>query len=90
LTADEWYARCPAFLAGLETLGQRYVVEIRRNIHGWFCDPRSETRAVYRDVETLCPCRAAIGNNASTGLPANGSRISIRTPRPADPTRRRA
>ena len=53
-TADEWYASCPAFLAGLETLGQRYVVEIRRNFHGWFCDPRSQTRAVYRDVETLC------------------------------------
>lgn len=54
LTADEWYASCPAFLAGLEALGQRYVVEIRRNFHGWFCDPRSQTRAVYRDVETLC------------------------------------
>ena len=53
-TADEWYASCPAFLAGLEALEQRYVVEVRRNFHGWFCDPRSETRAVYRDVETLC------------------------------------
>jgi SRSO17 transposase len=54
LTADEWYASIPDFLAGLETLAQRYVVEIRRNFHGWLCDPRSETRAVYRDVETLC------------------------------------
>lgn len=53
-TADEWYASCPAFLAGLEALQQRYVVEVRRNFHGWLCDPRSETRAVYRDVETLC------------------------------------
>jgi SRSO17 transposase len=53
-TADEWYASCPAFLAGLEALQQRYVVEVRRNFHGWLCDPRSQTRAVYRDVETLC------------------------------------
>lgn len=54
LTADEWYASCPDFLAGLEALQQRYVVEIRRSFHGWLCDPRSQTRAVYRDVETLC------------------------------------
>ena len=54
LTADEWYASVPDFLAGLEALPQRYVVEIRRNFHGWLCDPRSQTRAVYRDVETLC------------------------------------
>ena len=53
-TADEWYASCPEFLAGLEALQQRYVVEVRRNFHGWFCDPASETRSVYRDVETLC------------------------------------
>src|SRR5215207_2730441 len=52
--ADEWYSACPKFLAGLEERGQRYVVEIRRSFHGWFCDPRSETRAVYRAVETLC------------------------------------
>jgi SRSO17 transposase len=54
LTFDEWYAMCPEFLGGLEDLQQRYVAEVRRNFHGWFCDPRSETRSVYRDVETLC------------------------------------
>ncbi len=54
LTADEWYASCPEFLAGLEAMQQRYAVEIRRSFHGWLCDPRGETRAVYRDVETLC------------------------------------
>jgi len=54
ITADEWYASAPLFLSGLEELEQRYVVEVRRNFHGWLCDPHSETRAVYRDVETLC------------------------------------
>jgi SRSO17 transposase len=54
LTFDEWYSSCPDFLAGLETLKQRYIGEVRRDFHGWLCDPRSETRAVYRDVETLC------------------------------------
>lgn len=53
-TADEWYASCPEFLAGLEALQQRYVVEVRRNFRGWFCDPRTHPRAVYRDIETLC------------------------------------
>jgi SRSO17 transposase len=54
LTFDEWYSSCPNFLAGVEALEQRYVTEVRRNFYGWFCDPRTETRAVYRDVETLC------------------------------------
>jgi len=54
LTFDEWYTSCPNFLNGLETLQQRYVGEVRRDFHGWLCDPRSETRAIYRDVETLC------------------------------------
>ncbi len=54
LTFDEWYATAPKFLAGLEALQQRYVAEVRRSFHGWLCDPRCETRAVYRDVETLC------------------------------------
>lgn len=54
LTFDEWYTSCPEFLSGLEALEQRYIGEVRRNFHGWLCDPRSETRAVYRDVETLC------------------------------------
>jgi SRSO17 transposase len=54
LTFDEWYSRATAFLGGLETLHQRYVAEIRRSFHGWLCDPRCQTSAVYRDVETLC------------------------------------
>jgi SRSO17 transposase len=54
LTFDEWYATASKFLAGLEALQQRYVAEVRRSFHGWLCDPHCETRAVYRDVETLC------------------------------------
>ena len=54
LTFDEWYTTASPFLAGLEALNQRYVAEVRRSFHGWLCDPRCETRAVYRDVETLC------------------------------------
>jgi SRSO17 transposase len=54
LTFDEWYTSGPDFLAGLEALQQRYIGEIRPNFHGWLCDPRGETRAVHRDVETLC------------------------------------
>jgi SRSO17 transposase len=53
LTADEWYAGCPKFLAGLETRQQRYVVEIRHNFSAWSCNP-SETGAIYRDVAALC------------------------------------
>jgi SRSO17 transposase len=54
LTFDEWYTTASTFLTGLEALQQRYVAEVRRSFHGWLCDPRGETRAVYRDVETLC------------------------------------
>lgn len=54
LTFDEWYTTASTFLAGLEALNQRYVGEVRRSFHGWLCDPGCETRAVYRDVETLC------------------------------------
>lgn len=54
LTFDEWYTTASTFLAGLEALNQRYVAEVRRSFHGWLCDPRCETRAAYRDVETLC------------------------------------
>lgn len=41
-------------MSGLEALEQRYLGEVRRGFHGWLCDPRGETRAVSRAVETLC------------------------------------
>ena len=52
LTADEWYAQKPAFVSGLETRGQRFVLEIPRNFAVWLHDPRgSDTPA--KPVETL-------------------------------------
>jgi SRSO17 transposase len=54
LTADEWYSIASDFLAGLETLGQRYVVEVRRSFHGWLCDPHDHPQARYSPVENLC------------------------------------
>lgn len=54
ITADEWYAEKPAFLAGLEQRQQRYVVEIPRNLQGWLYDPGAEPRHPARPVEHLC------------------------------------
>lgn len=54
ITADEWYAAKPAFLAGLEQCQQRYVVEIPRNLQGWLYDPGAEPRHPARSVEHLC------------------------------------
>lgn len=53
ITADEWYAAKPAFLAGLEHRRQRYVVEIPRNLQGWLYNPGAEPRHPARPVEHL-------------------------------------
>jgi SRSO17 transposase len=54
VTADEWYATKPDFLAGLESRWLQYVVEIPRNLQGWFRDPGNEPRYASRPVEELC------------------------------------
>jgi SRSO17 transposase len=54
ITADEWYAEKPDFLAGLEARQLRYVVEIPRNFSGWLDDPGHEPRYRARPVEELC------------------------------------
>jgi len=54
ITADEWYAEKPAFLAGLEARHYRYVVEIPRNLQGWLYDPGAEPRHPARAVTHLC------------------------------------
>jgi len=53
ITADEWYAEKPLFLAGLEARQYRYVVEIPRNLQGWLYDPGAEPRHPARPVEHL-------------------------------------
>jgi len=53
ITADEWYAEKPAFLAGLEQRHYRYVVEIPRNLQGWLYNPGADPRHPSRPVEHL-------------------------------------
>jgi len=54
ITADEWYAQKPAFLAGLEQRGQRFVLEVPRNFAVWRHDPRSaKTDRPATPVESL-------------------------------------
>lgn len=40
MTADERYGMAQAFLVGLETLGQPYVVEVPRDVAGWTVCPK--------------------------------------------------
>jgi SRSO17 transposase len=35
IVADEWYGEKPSFIEGLEESGQRFVLEIPRNLMGW-------------------------------------------------------
>jgi SRSO17 transposase len=39
VVADEWYGEKPAFIEGLERLGQRFLLEIPRNLMGWTREP---------------------------------------------------
>ena len=41
VTADEWYGGKPPFVAGLEAMGQRFVLEVPRNLTGWSHAPAS-------------------------------------------------
>lgn len=54
ITADEWYAQKPVFLASLEERQFRYVVEIPRNFSGWLHDPGPTPRCDARPVEEIC------------------------------------
>lgn len=54
MTFDEWYAMMPEFLDGLAAMGQRYVAEVRRSLHGWMADPRENPRVRYSRVDHLC------------------------------------
>jgi SRSO17 transposase len=54
LVADEWYGEKPSFMQGLEELGQRFVLEIPKNVMGWLYRPddadaqRSEVQDLVR------------------------------------------
>src|SRR5580658_3344208 len=54
IIADIWYGEKPAFIEGLEALGQRFVLEIPKNLMGWVRPPadaqtkRGEVRNVVR------------------------------------------
>ncbi len=55
ITADEWYAQKPAFIAGLEQRGLRFVLEIPRNFGVWLHDPaQGRERVPAKPVENLC------------------------------------
>jgi SRSO17 transposase len=52
VTADEWYGEKPAFVAGLEQMGQPFVLEIPRNLMGWSHEPADadEPRSRAQDL----------------------------------------
>lgn len=52
ITADEWYAQKPAFVSGLETRDERFVLEIPKNFGMWLHDPRLSGVAA-KPLETL-------------------------------------
>jgi len=53
VTADEWYGEKPAFVAGLERMGQPFVLEIPRNLMGWSHEP-ADADEPRGKAEDLC------------------------------------
>ena len=52
IVADEWYGEKPFFIEGLEALGQRFVLEIPKNLMGWLYEP-SDASAHRGEVQHL-------------------------------------
>ena len=52
VVADEWYGGKPSFIAGLEDLGRRFVLEIPKNLMGWLYKPK-EVGAKRGEVQDL-------------------------------------
>jgi SRSO17 transposase len=50
--ADEWYGEKPSFIEGLEELGQRFVLEVPKNVMGWLYRP-TEAGAKRGEVRDL-------------------------------------
>lgn len=53
VTADEWYGDKPAFVAGLEAMGQPFVLEVPRDLTGWSHEPADAGEPRSR-AEDLC------------------------------------
>lgn len=54
ITADEWYSQKPAFVAGLEQRGQRFVLEVPKKFAAWLYDPQLvKSSSAAKPVETL-------------------------------------
>lgn len=53
VTADEWYGGKPAFVAGLEAMGQPFVLEVPRNLTGWSHAPANPD-APRSEAQDLC------------------------------------
>lgn len=54
ITADEWYTQKPAFVAGLEERGLRFVLEAPRNFMAWLHDPSRTPATPAKPIENLC------------------------------------
>jgi SRSO17 transposase len=55
ITADEWYAQKPAFVAGVEQRGLRFVLEIPKNFSVWLHDPADgPERVPAKPAANLC------------------------------------
>lgn len=54
ITADEWYTQKPAFVAGLEKRGLRFVLEAPRNFMAWLHDPSRGPATPAKPIENLC------------------------------------
>jgi SRSO17 transposase len=53
ITADEWYAQKPAFIAGLRQRQLRFVLEVPKNFALWLHDPDSGPSTPAKPVENL-------------------------------------
>jgi SRSO17 transposase len=52
ILADEWYGEKPSFIQGLEEMGQRFMLEIPRNLMGWL-QPPSDADAPRSEAQNL-------------------------------------
>jgi SRSO17 transposase len=61
VTFDEGYGKDPAFLSGLEELGERYVGEVPKSVRGWLVRPQVEEPGAGRGGRPRKKARVAKG-----------------------------